>query len=146
MAYKSNKHSKEFIEMLLKNWYNGLSARQISEIPEMIKEYSINSNTPLTRNVIIGIVHRIGASGRNGISTEIREQIITDKVSMQKVIDDIKEEQKRIRTANLEKKYRKRSCLRCKEIIYLPKNIYICDLCKKSNKILGNTETYSVYI
>ena len=129
--------SLEFKKVVLDHWVHGKTAKQISMIPDVSKNYEKETGRNITKNVVIGIVNRAQYGHRQGEATKDRVKISTPKkpktplptVHQQKNPD----------------KYRERKCLQCKKLVILPRNRYRCDACHRStDDIYGFVDGYSV--
>ena len=106
---------------------NGHRCSEIASI--LTKEHEQLTGRPLTKNAIIGWRNRDPKS-----KLEIRQR--QEKKVVIKVDFDVYMKELNDRECGLEentkKKYRIRKCLRCQQKSVLPKNIFLCDTCKKN--------------
>jgi len=129
--------SLAFKTIVLDHWADGKSAKQISLIPYVAERYTKETRKDLTKNVIIGIVHRSRYSGKIRGPVESKDPITIS--TKPKVILPTYHQKKS------PDKYRERKCLQCKKLVILPRNRYRCDECHRStDSLYGFVDSYSV--
>ena len=130
----TKKHSEDFVKKIFQlSRERGLSARQIAEV--MSPEYSRYNGVDMTRNSVIGILHRYSS-----MFTHMGKKK-PERIDFSKVIDQLEEARQSMKNKD---QYKVKKCLCCGKKKLLHKVMFICDTCKSSRTYKSPVEDYSV--